>query len=129
MVRFNFSGTVAPAQVRRTPSCGRCSYSLLIPEQSRPIISYRPQQDVVDLVQEVIVRVACAYCGAIVHEAELGPYQLCAGCFLLLEDELTVAAMRVGRVGRHDAETVVDIPLPVLPPTALRVGSGRARSG
>ncbi len=63
------------------------------------------------------MRVACAYCGGVVHEDELGPYHLCSSCFKLLEEELTAAAMRVGRVGRHDAETVVDMPILVLPAT------------
>ncbi len=68
------------------------------------------------------MRGACAYCGGVVHEAELGPYQLCAGCFSWLEDELTTTAMRVGRIGRRDAETVAEVPVPaeLMEPASVR---------
>ncbi len=58
--------------------------------------------------------VVCACCGGEVREEELARHQLCAGCFDLFVDELTTVAVRVGRFGRHDAETVVDVPLPVV---------------
>ncbi|MBN9520823.1 hypothetical protein J0H58_20270 [bacterium] len=60
----------------------------------------------------------CAYCG-VGGVGRAMPFGLCAPCFTLLEDELTAAAVRVGRVGRHDAETVADVPLPVLLPSVV----------